>query len=84
MRQQRAEGFRRKLFTDNDAGGTTAFEALVGIFILFAAGKGHDLRGDIGAQLLLAGAALNVRIHSRLILTETDKLQGNDIRALMQ
>ena len=84
MSQQRAKRFRGKLFADDDAGGTAAFKTLVGVFILLAAGKGHNLGCNIGAQLLLAGAALDIHIHARLVPAEAHKLQRHNICALVQ
>ena len=84
MSQQRAKRFRSKLFADDDAGGTAAFKTLVGVFILLAAGKGHNLGCNIGAQLLLAGAALDIHIHARLVPAEAHKLQRHNICALVQ
>ena len=82
--QQRAKRFRGKLFADDDAGGAAAFKTLVGVFILLAAGKGHDLGCNICAQLLLAGAALDIHIHARLVPAEAYKLQRHNVCTLVQ
>ena len=57
---------------------------LVAVFILLAAGKGHNLCGNIGAQLLLAGAALDSDVHTGLVFIEADELQRNNIGSLVQ
>ena len=59
---------------DDDAGRTVAGELLVVVLIVFAAGKCHDLCSYVGAELLLAGAALNVHVDAELALLETDEL----------
>ena len=55
MGQQSANSLRSQLLADDDAGGTAAGEILVAVLVFLTTGKGHDLCGHIGAQLLLAG-----------------------------
>ena len=80
--QQGAEGFRSQLIADHDAGGTSAVEVLVAVLVALAAGESHDLGGHIGAELLLAGAALDLYVHTGLVLFEADELQRDDIGSL--
>ena len=84
VRQQRAERLRGQLLADDDAGGTAAGEVLVAVVVGLAAGEGDDLRGDVRAQLLLAGAALNDDVGRHLTAAEADELQRHDVRALVQ
>ena len=63
---------------DDDAGGAAAVEALVGVRVLLAAGEGHDLGGDVGAQLLLAGAALDDHVHRRTLFRLLLPWNGKD------
>ena len=83
MSEQCAERCRVQLIADDDAGRTAALEVLVQILIRFAAGKGNDLRSDIGAELLLARGAFDGDVIADLAVTEADELQRCDIRSLM-
>ena len=82
--KQRTQRFRRQFLADNDAGGAVPGEVLVPVFVLLAAGKSHDLSRHVGAQLLLAGAALNHNVRFRLALLKADELQRDDIRSLVK
>ena len=84
MSEQCAERCRVQLIADDDAGRTAALEVLVQILIRFAAGKGNDLRSDIGAELLLARGAFDGDVIADLAVTEADELQRRDIRSLME
>ena len=84
MRKDGAECFRSQLVADDDAGGTSALEILVPVFIVLAAGKGHDLRRDVRAELLLAGAVLDDHIVRHLALLKADELDRDDAGALVQ
>ena len=72
--QQSAHGSGGQLFADDDGGGTAAFELLVQVGVILAAGESHDLRCHIGAKLLLAGAALNQHVAAHLAVAEADEL----------
>ena len=82
--QQSAHGGRSQLLADDDGGGTAALELLVQVSVILAAGKGNDLSSHIGAELLLAGGALNDHIGAHLAVLEANELQGNDVGALVQ
>ena len=82
--QQSAQGAGSQLIADDNAGGTAAGEVLVAVVVFLAAGEGNDLRCHIGAQLLLAGAALDHNIGVHLAVTEAHKLQRGDVGALVQ
>ena len=82
--QQRTQSFRIQLITDDDAGGTSALEILVAVVICFTAGESYDLCSYVSAKLLLAGAALDIYICADLAVSETYKLQRNDVCSLMQ
>ena len=82
--EQSAEGFGIQGVADDNAGGASACECLVGVLIVFAAGKGHDLGHDVCAQLFLAGAALDVDIHADLAVFVADELHRDDVCALVQ
>ena len=84
MCQQRTQSFRIQLITDDDAGGTSALEILVAVVICFTAGESYDLCSYVSAKLLLAGAALDIYICADLAVSETYKLQRNDVCSLMQ
>ena len=79
-----AHGSGIELLTDNDAGGAAACKIFVAVIVLLAAGKGHDLGGNVCAELLLAGAALDDNIGSHLAVLKAHELQGNYVRALME
>ena len=82
--EQCAEGSRIQLLTDDDRGRTATLEVLVAVFVFLTAGEGNDLGGNIGTELLLAGAALDGIIHADLVLTEADELERDDVLALVQ
>ena len=84
VRKQCAERFGRQLIADDDGGRTVACKVLVRIFIILAAGEGHDLRYDIGTELLLGSAVLDDDVGRHLALAEADELQRDDIGALVQ
>ena len=84
MRKQSAECFRCQAVPDNDAGRAVACKLLVQVLIILAAGKGHDLSGNIGTQFLLTGTALYHYIHTGLIVDKADKLKRDNICSLMQ
>ena len=72
--QQSTHSGGSQLLTDDDGGGTAAFELLVQVGVILAAGKGHDLGSHVGAQLLLAGGALDHNVRTHLAVLEADKL----------
>ena len=82
--QQCAKSGGSQLLTDDDGRGTAAFELLVQVGIVLAAGKCHDLCSHVCAQLLLGGRALNDYIAAHLVSLEANELQRNDIGALVQ
>ena len=84
MGKQGADCFRRKLVTGDNAGGSSALEIFVRILILLSAGESHDLGGHICAEFLLAGAVLDHHVRLKLALAEADKLDRDNVRALMQ
>ena len=84
MCQQSAEGCRCQLVADDDAGRSAALEILILVIILLSAGKGHDLRCDIGAELLLAGAVLNCYIVLTLTVLKANELKRNNICSLVK
>ena len=82
--EERAHGFGSESLANDDAGRTVAGEFLVVVLVVLAAGEGHDLSHNVGAELLLARAALNVHVNAELALLEANELQGNDIGSLME
>ena len=82
--QQGAKCFRRQLVTDDDTAGPVAGKVLVPVLILLAAGKSHDLGSHVGAQLLLACAALDCYVRFSLAVYKSNELQRNDIGSLVQ
>ena len=82
--QQSAHSGGSQLLTDDDGAGTAAGKLLVVIGIVLAAGEGHDLSGNVGAQLLLAGGALDHNVRAHLAVAEANELQGGDVGALVQ
>ncbi len=84
MREQRSQRFGREPVPDDDARGAAAVELLVQVVIVLAAGEGDDLRGHVGAELLLAVTALDEDVRFALVLAEPDELQRNDVFALVE
>ncbi len=84
MREERSHGFRREPIADDDARRPSAIKPLVQVIVVLAAGEGDDLRSHVGAQLLLAVAALDQDVRLALVLPEPDELQGHDILALVE
>ena len=84
MRKQSPAAFRCQLFPDDDAGRALTVKALVRILICFTESKGHHLGRDIGAELGLAGTALDFYILFILAFLKTDELERNDVRTLVQ
>ena len=82
--KERAERLGIEVIARDDAGRTAAGECLVGILVVLAACKCHDLCCNVSAELLLAGAALDDNVHARLVLFEADELHGNDVCALVE
>ena len=82
--EQGAKRTRGQLAADDDAGRTAALEILIFIFVLFAAGKRHDLGRNIGAELLLAGCAFDDNIRADLVLLKAYELERDDGLALME
>ena len=84
MGEQRTHCFRSKLLADDDGARTVACKLLIVVVIILAACKCDDLCYYVCAQLLLAGAALDIYIYTQLALFEADELQRDDIGSLMQ
>ena len=84
MRKQRTECFRCERVADDDAGRTIAGELLIVVLVVLAAGKCHDLRSYVRAELLLAGASLDIDINTLLALLESDELKRDDIGSLVK
>ena len=82
--KQCAQSLGSQLLADDDGGRTTAFELLVQVGVILAAGKCHNLCGHVGTKLLLGGRALNEDVGSHLAVTEADELQRDDVSALME
>ena len=82
--KQCTQGSRGKLLTDDNAGRTFTLEVLVQVLILFTAGKCNNLSCHVSAELLLAGAVLNVNIYAKLAVLKADELKRDNVRALMQ
>ena len=82
--KQSAQSLGSQLLADDDGGGAAAFELLVQVGVILAAGKCHDLSSHVGTQLLLGGGTLDDHIAAHLAVTETNELQGDDVSALME
>ena len=81
--QKCTKGCRCKLLTDDNTGRTSALEVFVQVLIFFATCKCYDLCSNVCAELLLAGAAFDVNIYTKLALLKADELQRNDVSSLM-
>ena len=82
--KQCSQRLRIYLISDNDAGRTAAFEVFVFILICFTAGKCNNLSCHVSAELLLAGAVLNVNIYAKLAVLKADELKRDNVRSLME
>ena len=82
--KQCTKGSWCKLLANDNAGRTFTFKVLVQVLILFTAGKCNNLSCHVSAELLLAGAVLNVNIYAKLAVLKADELKRDNVRALMQ
>jgi len=82
--KQSAHALGGQLLADDNGGGTAAFELLVQVGVILAAGEGHDLGSHVGAELLLAGGALDHHVRAHLAVLEAHELQGDNVGALVQ
>ena len=51
---------------------------------IFTAGKSYHLGNYVRAELLLAGAVLNIHVYATLVVLKSDELQRYDISSLMK
>ena len=72
------------MIPDNDAGRAASRKVLVPVLILLPTGESDNLSRHIGAQLLLAGAALDHHIRADLAVPKPDELQRHNGCALME
>ena len=73
-----------QLIANDNAGRTSTFKVLIAVVISFTTCKSYNLSSYVSAEFLLACASLDHNICFHLVVSESYKLQWNNISSLMK